>query len=55
MIECPHCKEFVEMIDDSGIATDTDVYSIYLECPECHYRIIGKAQVSEFELLPPLE
>lgn len=55
MIQCPGCKEFVEMVNDSRIDEDEDKYTIYLECPKCFHRLVGDVKIADLDHLPPME
>ena len=54
MFECPNCDQWVEMIDDSSVESDRNVYQIFLECPECGWRFLGEFLLDDLRPLEPL-
>lgn len=54
--DCPHYKEEdVNMLEDLNLLLPEKIVEIYLECPECHWRLLADIDFNDFIQNPPID
>lgn len=50
---CQECGSDEDLMNKSFLV-DHERFAVYLECPECGWRLIGEVKMATLDKLPPL-